>query len=96
MARYVPKKGDFVTASFDPQFGHEQKERTPALACPLTHTDRKVPFHVQVPDKSKLTGFIMVDQVKSIDYRSRKAKFIEKAPSELIKKVLGILNACWN
>jgi mRNA interferase MazF len=111
MARYVPKKGDFVTASFDPQFGHEQKGRTPALivsndlfnkatgfafACPIANTDRKVPFHVQVPDKSKLTGFIMVDQVKSIDYRSRKAKFIEKAPSELIKKVLGILNACWN
>jgi mRNA interferase MazF len=111
MARYVPKKGDFVALSFDPQSGHEQKGRRPALivsndlfnkatgfvfACPIAHTDRKVPFHVKVPDKSKLTGFIMVDQIKSIDYRNRKTKFIEKAPSGLIRKVLGILIACLN
>ena len=109
MARYTPRKGDFVALSFDPQSGHEQKGRRPALivsndlfnkatgfafACPITNTDRKVPFHVRIPESYKLTGFIMVDQMKSIDYRSRKAQFIEKASSDLMEEVLGILDAC--
>ena len=109
MARYVPKKGDFVAVSFDPQSGHEQKGRRPALivsndlfneatgfafACPITNTDRKVPFHVRIREASQLNGFIMVDQMKSIDYRARKARFIQKAPSDLMEEVLGILSAC--
>lgn len=95
MAKYVPEKGDLITLSFDPQSGHEQKGRRPALVvsnylfntatglaivCPITNTDRKIPFHLAVPDLSSLTGFVMVEQVKSIDFNTRKAKFVEKAP----------------
>ena len=95
MARYVPKQGDFVVVTFDPQSGHEQKGRRPALVvsstlfnrhtglamlCPITNTRRNFPFHVTVPAGSSLTGFIMVEQIKSVDYASRKAKFVEKAP----------------
>jgi len=105
---YTPKKGDFVTLTFDPQSGREQKGRRPALiisndlfnnatglaiACPITNTDRKVPFHVKVPEKSLFTGYIMVDQVKSIDYRSRKIKFVEKSPAGILNEVLEILDA---
>jgi len=105
---YIPKKGDLVTLTFDPQSGREQKGRRPALiisnnlfnkatglaiACPITNTDRKVPFHVKVPEKSLFTGYIMVDQVKSIDYRSRKIKFVEKSPVEILNEVLEILDA---
>jgi len=105
---YTPKKGDFVTLTFDPQSGREQKGRRPALiisndlfnkatglaiACPITNTDRKVPFHVKVPEESLFTGYIMVDQVKSIDYRSRKIKFVEKSPVEILNEVLEILDA---
>jgi len=86
MARYIPKKGDFVALTFDPQSGHEQKGRRPALVvsndlfnqrtgltivCPITNTDRNIPFHVKIPEGSSLTGFVMVDQVKSIDYVAR-------------------------
>jgi len=86
MARYVPKKGDFVALSFDPQSGHEQKGRRPALVvsndlfnqhtglaivCPITNTDRDIPFHVKISGEISLTGFVMVDQVKSIDYVTR-------------------------
>jgi mRNA interferase MazF len=109
MPAYVPDKGDFITLSFDPQAGHEQKGRRPALvisnylfnqatglaiACPITNTDRKIPFHLPVPSASSLTGFVMVEQVKSIDYRARQAKFVEKAPSELVEDVIALVDIC--
>lgn len=109
MPRYIPQKGDFILATFDPQAGHEQKGRRPAIiisnklfnkstglaiVCPITNTNRNFPFHVPIPDELTLTGYIMVEQVKSIDYQSRKIKFIEKAPSNIMIEVLSILDAC--
>lgn len=108
MPAYIPAKGDFVILSFDPQSGHEQKGRRPALVisnrlfnkhtglaivCPITNTNRRLPFHVSVPKQSSLTGFIMVEQIKSVDYLSRKIKFIESAPQKVLSDVLGILDA---
>lgn len=109
MAVYIPSQGDIITITFDPQSGHEQKGRHPALVvskdlfnrstglaivCPLTNTDRKFPFHVPVPENINLTGFVMVEQVKSVDFHTRRAKLIEHASDELIAKVLSILDAC--
>jgi len=109
MARYVPKKGDFVALSFDPQSGHEQKGRRPALVvsndlfnqhtglaivCPITNTDRDIPFHVKISGETSPTGFVMVDQVKSIDYVARNVKLIESAPPQLVSEVLAVLNIC--
>jgi len=108
MSGYVPRKGHLVTLSFDPQSGHEQKGRRPALvvsnylfnkhtglviACPITRTDRDYPFHVAV-DTAKATGFVMVEQVKSLDYRARKVRRIGQAPRGVIDEVLAILDAC--
>jgi len=107
--RYVPKKGDLITLSFDPQTGHEQKGRRPALVvsndlfnrhtglaivCPITNTDRRFPFHLAVPASSRVTGFVMVEQVKSVDYKIRRAKFIHRAPSEFLEDVLDLIDAC--
>jgi mRNA interferase MazF len=109
MAKYIPEKGDFITLSFDPQSGHEQKGRRPALVvsnflfnqatglaivCPITNTDRKIPFHLPVSTSSSLTGFIMVEQVKSVDFNTRKARFVEKASSEFIDDVLAVIDIC--
>ena len=109
MSGYVPEKGDFITLSFDPQSGHEQKGRRPALVisnflfnkatglaivCPITNTNRQVPFHLPVPSLSSLTGFVMVEQVKSVDFNTRKAKFVEKAPTQLVEDVLAIVDVC--
>ena len=109
MSKYVPRKGDFVSLSFDPQSGHEQKGRRPALVisnylfnrhtglaivCPITNTNRNIPFHLEVPATSPLTGYVMVDQVKSVDYVARRAKFIEQAPNELVADALEVLDVC--
>lgn len=107
--RYVPAKGDFVAVSFDPQAGHEQKGRRPALVisndlfnratgmamlCPLTSTDRAFPFHARVPEGCAVGGFVMVEQVKAVDFRARRATRIGAAPPDLVDEVLAILDAC--
>ena len=109
MAGYTPKQGDIIAITFDPQSGHEQKGRRPAyvvskdlfnrstglaIVCPITNTDRAFPFHVPIPEGSGLTGFIMVEQVKSVDFRSRHAKRIEHGSDELLSDVLSIIDAC--
>lgn len=109
MAEYVPRKGDFVVLTLDPQSGHEQRGRRPALvvsndlfnkhtglciACPVTNTRRDYPFHVSIPGGHGVTGFVMVEQVKSIDFRARQAKRIGKASEQLLGEALSILDAC--
>jgi mRNA interferase MazF len=109
MPKYVPNKGDFVSVTCNPQSDHRKKVRRPALVisnylfnkatglaavCPITPANRKIPFHVQIPDASSLKGVVMVDQVKSIDFTSRRMKFIEKAPPSLVNEVLSIFDAC--
>ncbi|MBN1359807.1 MAG: type II toxin-antitoxin system PemK/MazF family toxin [Sedimentisphaerales bacterium] len=109
MPRYVPERGDLVVLTFDPQSGHEQKGRRPALVvshhlfnqhtglaivCPITTTDRGFPFHVALTGCPKVTGFVMVEQVKSIDFHARRATRIAKAPRPVLEEVLSILDAC--
>ena len=65
-----------------------------AIVCPLTHTERSFPFHVAVGNDPNVTGFVMVEQVKSVDFRARKAKRIGKASDSVLEEVLSILDAC--
>ncbi len=65
-----------------------------AIVCPITNTDRDIPFHVKISEETSLTGFVMVDQVKSIDYVARNVKRIEPAPPQLLNDVLAVLNIC--
>ena len=105
---YIPEKGDIVWLNFTPQSGHEQMGRRPAivisnnlfnqktgmaLVCPITNTKRGFPLHVECSN-SKISGFIMVEQVKSVDFGSRNAEFIEKAHEEILNTVLSILYPC--
>ena len=109
MTTYVPQKGDFIAVTFDPQSGHEQRGRRPALVvsnslfnghtglaivCPLTNTERSFPFHVAVVNDPNVTGFVMVEQVKSIDFSARKARRIGRASDSVLEEVLSILDAC--
>jgi mRNA interferase MazF len=109
MRHYLPEKGDFVTVTFDPQSGHEQKGRRPApvvsntlfnertglaIVCPLTNTEQGFPFHVAVMNEPNVTGFVMVEQVKSIDFLARRTIRIGKASDSLLEDVLAMLDAC--
>ena len=109
MRSYVPNKGDYIALTFDPQSGREQKGRRPALVvsnnlfnehtglaivCPITNTRRDFPFHVAIADNAALAGFIMVEQVKSIDFRARRARRIARATDAVMDEVLSILDAC--
>jgi mRNA interferase MazF len=109
MPGYVPGKGDVLAVTFDPQSGHEQRGRRPALIvsndlfnrhtglaiiCPITNTDRGIPFHVVIPKGHDVTGFVVVEQAKSIDFRTRKATRIARASDALLSEVLAILDAC--
>jgi mRNA interferase MazF len=109
MAQYTPRQGDLIAPTFDPQTEHEQRGRRPALvvsrdlfnkstglciACPITNTRRVHPFRVELPVDEKVTGFVMVEQVKSIDYAARAAKLLGKAPPAVLQEVLSILDAC--
>jgi mRNA interferase MazF len=109
MQHYVPKKGDVIAVTFDPQSGHEHRGRRPALVvsntqfnehtglaivCPLTTKDRNFPFHVTVHNHPDVTGFVMAEQVKSIDFRARKARRIGSASEAVLEEVLSILDAC--
>jgi mRNA interferase MazF len=96
---YVPDAGDFVWLTFDPQAGHEQRGRRPALilspraynaksglatACPVTSHVKGYPFEVVISSGGAVSGAVLCDHLKSLDWRERRAKFAAKAPDELL------------
>ena len=103
---YIPKQGDIVYLDFDPQAGHEQKGRRPALivsnytynritrmalVCPITNTDRRFPLHIPLDSKTQTTGFIMCEQVKALDITVRNASLKERAPEDIVQEVFDII-----
>ena len=106
MAAYCPKRGDIVWLSFTPQAGHEQAGHRPALVlspesynrkvglalfCPITSQVKGYPFEVRVPHGSQVSGAILADQVKSLDWKARRATFCCKLPAEAVHDVLNKL-----
>ena len=102
MSSYVPDRGDLVWLEFTPQAGSEQRGRRPALVvspmayngkvglalfCPITSKIKGYPFEVLLPDGYSVGGVILSDQLKSLDWRTRKAKFIERISSDLMAMV---------
>ena len=101
--RYVPARGEVVWITLNPQAGHEQAGRRPALVlspsayngkiglailCPITSQTKGYPFEVAIPSESKLAGVVLADQVKNLDWRVRKAEFICKLPRKTTDEVL--------
>ena len=108
MARsYVPNRGDVVWISLNPQAGHEQVGRRPAvvvsppaynrkvglaLLCPITSQIKGYPFEVIIPQGLKLSGAVLSDQVKSLDWRARRAELICTLPRDTIVEVVQKLS----
>lgn len=103
MVDYIPERGQFIRLNFDPQSGREQMGTRPALVvshtkfnrkmgfvfiCPVSNTQRRNPFYVQIPDRETVTGVVMADQLRSLDYKARSAVFIGDCPSDLLHQVL--------
>ncbi|GBD87836.1 mRNA interferase MazF [bacterium BMS3Abin03] len=108
---YIPDRGDIVWLSFNPQSGHEQSGRRPALVispkaynektnlaifCPVTSQVKGYPFEVKIPDNIEIGGVILSDQVKSLDWKTRKAEFICKLPKTALKETLNKINVLLN
>jgi len=104
---YCPKRGDVVWLSFTPQAGHEQAGHRPALAlspeaynlkvglavfCPITTQIKGYPFEVPLPSGLKTSGVILSDQVRSLDWQTRKARFCCKISAATLEEVLKKLN----
>jgi mRNA interferase MazF len=103
---YIPDRGDVVWLQFDPQAGHEQAGRRPALVlspksyngkvglaicCPITNQEKGYPFEVKIPDDLLVKGVILSDQIKSLDWQVRKADFITQLPQTIVDDVLSKL-----
>ena len=101
---YVPDRGDVVWLQFDPQAGHEQAGRRPALVispraynrrvglallCPVTSRVKGYPFEVQLPPGLEARGAILADQLKNLDWRARRAKRVCTVPSEVLGETVA-------
>ncbi|HZS07577.1 MAG TPA: endoribonuclease MazF [Blastocatellia bacterium] len=99
---YVPERGDAVWIDLNPQAGHEQAGRRPALVlspaayngkvglaivCPITNQAKGYPFEVTIPAGLGVTGVVLSDQVKSLDWRVRRAELICQLPKETVAQV---------
>jgi mRNA interferase MazF len=100
---YVPGRGDAIWITLNPQAGHGQSGRRPALVvspaayngkvglallCPITSQVKGYPFEVLIPARLKVSGAVLSDQVKSLDWRARRAELIDRLPESTISEVL--------
>jgi mRNA interferase MazF len=105
--QYIPTRGDIVWLSFTPQAGHEQSGHRPALVlspksyndktslallCPITSTSKGYPFEVPLPSQSAISGVVLADQIKSLDWRSRQARFQCQTTRQVVGEVLAKVN----
>ena len=101
--RYVPERGDIVWLNFNPQSGHEQGGKRPAIVispkeynektglgifCPITSKVKNYPFEVKI-ENPKITGVILSDQIKSLDWKTRRIEFIFKESSKTVDEIIN-------
>jgi mRNA interferase MazF len=101
--KYSPERGDIVWLNFNPQSGHEQKGKRPAvvispkeynektglgLFCPITSKIKNYPFEVKIENK-KINGAVLSDQVKSLDWETREIEFITKENPVIIDEIIN-------
>ena len=105
---YVPERGDLVWLTFQPQVGHEQSGRRPAvvvspaayngrvglaLLCPVTTHVKEYPFEVRIPDEKSVQGVILVDHLISLDWRAREAEYIDRVAPDTMSEIVAKIQA---
>ena len=98
------KQGDIIMLNFDPQSGREQAGVRPAvvisndvfniktkmaIVCPITNTNRGFPLHIALDDRTKTTGYVLCEHIKSLDLSARNCKVVERLPDDLLDVVLA-------
>lgn len=106
---YIPEQGDIITINFDPSAGREIQKKRPAIVvstknyslvsgfvavCPITSTERS--HFIKLDDGRQISGYVNALQVKTLDYRARGGKFIEKATTRELGKVAQIIQMIFN
>ena len=104
--KYVPDRGHIVWLAFSPQAGHEQAGHRPALVlspqayneetgmglfCPITSKVKGYPFEVVLPPEGDVTGVVLADQIRSLDWQARRARYATDAPPQVVSEVRGKL-----
>jgi mRNA interferase MazF len=99
---YTPNRGDIVWLDFNPQLGHEQKGRRPAIVishksynekvglcffCPITSKEKGYPFEVKI-NGEKINGCVLSDQIKSLDWKVRNIEYIEKVNEKIMNEIV--------
>jgi mRNA interferase MazF len=105
---YVPRRGDVVWITLNPHAGHERGGRRPAvvlslesynarvglaLFCPLTNVIKGYPWEVLIPAGLPVSGAVLSDQARSLDWRSRRVEPICALPDAQVAEILGKLGA---
>jgi mRNA interferase MazF len=100
---YVPERGDVVWLTLDPAAGHEQAGHRPALVispasyngrvglavvCPITSHAKGYPFEVAVTGSERVSGVVLSDAVRNVDWRARRARFVENLSPDSVRQVL--------
>lgn len=104
---YSFHQGDIVWLDFDPQAGHEEGKRRPAIivsgnsalslikslamVCPISSQSREFPTHISLDNRTETHGMILCEQVKTLDLEARNAVFREKAPNDIVKETVNVV-----
>ena len=106
---YIPKQGDIIYIDFNPTKGHEQSGKRPAivlskelfnnytnmvLVCPITSNVKDFPTHYILEDTKTINGSVLCEHIRSIDYKVRNIKYVERASDNDLLSVMMIINAC--
>jgi mRNA interferase MazF len=100
--RYVPDTGHIVKVDLEPSLGHEQGSCRPAIVLspslyngktgmavmvPVTNQEKGYPFEVRLPSQMKTTGVVLADAIKSLDWRARRARYVETASADILNEI---------
>lgn len=100
------KQGTIIKINFNPQAGHEQAGYRPAvvisnnifnqkaklaIVCPITNTNNHFPLHIPLDERTKTTGVILCEHIKSLDLNSRMFQEVENLPKDILEKVIDIV-----
>ena len=102
------KQGDIIKVDFNPNAEHEQAGYRPALVisnnefnkrtklaivCPITNTNNSFPLHVPLDSRTATTGVVLCEHIRTLDLQSRKSRFVERVPADILKTVTDIVAA---